>query len=543
MLSNGNHSCLRYHVLILIALLGLGLLFRVAHLDQKVFWVDEVATALRAAGYTKQEITVTLSDGVLHTPAELLRYQQLTPNRSLSDAMAAFQKSPEHAPLYFLLTRFWMQLFGSSVTAIRSFSVVCSLLALPGIYWLSRLLFGAGLVNWIAVGLMAISPFFVAYAQEARAYSLWVLMLVLSGTMLLRAIKHNTIARWALYGLMLSLSFYTSLLSLLVASGQGLYVAATEKFHWSQRVQRFGIAFMAALVALLPWLWLVAQSWRTIEANTTWMRVPLSSFAKVTIWFYSAAILYFDVPVIMEPWPIAVVEIVVASGVTAVILYGFYKLYQKSIQQWLFVFLISLSVPFTLILIDAVSNGRYSTAPRYWLPFHLGAQLAVAYLLSEKLAANSNQRLRWQSIAVFLILLSILSNFVHFETSPRYLKSRSLHNPFIAEIINQAEQALILSESQNVIDLLSLSHSLNQNVRLKILPTSELVQQLNLTATEGLANQIFPIANQSELFLFNPSPEVQQQLQNICLQESYQPELLAGEISLSLWRLKLNHSC
>jgi uncharacterized membrane protein len=545
MLSSDNRFQLRLHVLLVVTFLSLGLIVRIAHLDRKVFWVDEVATALRAAGYTKQEITAALSDGAIHTPAELLRYQQLTRDRSLADAVAAFQKSPEHAPLYFLLTRFWMQLFGSSVTAIRSFSVVCSLLVLPGMYGLSWLLFGASRIAWIAVGLMAISPFFVAYAQEARPYSLWVLMLILSGATLLRAIKHNTLGSWALYGLMLSLSFYTSLLSLLVASGQGLYVAAIETFRLGQRLQRFGIVFGAALVALLPWIWIVVQSWQTVEANTTWMRMPLSSFAKVTIWFYSAAILYFDVPVITEPWPIAVIEIVVASGVVAVILYGFYKLRQQSVSQWLFILSLSLPVPLALILVDAITNGRYSTAPRYWLPFHLGAQLAVAYLLGEKLTSKYNKRLRWQSIAVFLIGLSLLSNLIHFETSPRYLKSRSLHNSSIAKIINKANRPLIISESQNTIDLLSLSHSLDQDVRLKIL-SADLMQQLNASLKqENSDQQAFSAANQSQFFLFNPSPEVQQRLQNTCfqLQEAYQPELLMGELSLSLWHLKLNPNC
>ena len=99
------------------------MLFRVAHLDQKVFWVDEVATVIRAAGYTKTEVIAQLATGKLHTPTDLLAYQQITPERTLADTLSALVQSPEHAPLYFLLTRFWMQLFGSSMVAVRSFSV------------------------------------------------------------------------------------------------------------------------------------------------------------------------------------------------------------------------------------------------------------------------------------------------------------------------------------------------------------------------------------------------------------------------------------
>lgn len=545
-------------------LLSLGLVFRVVNLDHKVFWVDEVATALRAAGYTRQEVTETLADGALHTPSELLSYQQLTPNRSLSNALLAFQQSPEHAPLYFLLTRFWMQLFGSSIAAIRSFSVVCSLLLLPVIYWLSQLLFKQAYVSWITVALMAISPFFIAYAQEARPYSLWVLLLALSGGGLLQALQRNTMSNWALYALTLVLSCYTSLLTLGVAIGQALYVFATER-QFSQRVQRFGLAWIVAIITLLPWLWKAGQSWQTIQANTTWMRMPLDSFAKVTIWFYSAAILYFDVPVITEPRLIAAAEIAVAVGVVAVVVYAYYRLCERTPQRiWLFVLSLSLPVPLALILLDLISNGRYSTAPRYLLPFHLGTQLAVAYLLGDRLSKSITPSLNWRGIAVFLVSISLLSNLVHFETSPRYLKSRSLHNLPISAIVNQVRQPLLITESENTIDLLSLSHSLNQDVLLKILPTSELFEQLHQESTEAsdsAQSQISPpFADQwksskslalnslsdrfcKTIFLFNPSPNLKHQLQQnpqLGLEQRYYPQvLLPGEIALSLWQIKL----
>lgn len=582
MLSKANYTQLqapfRIGILLGIILLCLGLVFRVVNLDHKVFWVDEVTTALRAAGYTKQEVTQILADGAPHTPADLLSYQQLTPNRPLSTAITAFQQSPEHAPLYFLLTRLWMQQFGSSVTAIRSFSVACSLLLLPAIYWLSRLLFGATYPGWIVVGLVAISPLFIAYAQEARPYSLWLLTLVVSGGSLLQALQSNTVSNWAMYALALGLSFYTSLLSLGVALGQVVYVLVTEQFQFNRRVRRFGWAWGMAVIALLPWLWQAGQSWQAVQANTTWMRMPLASFAKVIIWFYSAAILYFDVPVILKPRLIAAAEIAVAIGVVAVIVVAFYTLCQQTSRRiWLFVLSLSLPVPFALILLDLISDGRYSTAPRYLLPFHLGTQLAVAYLLSHQLAGkNKAIGWKWQGVAAFLLAMSLLSNLVHFETSPRYLKSRSLHNLPIAAVVNQTRRPLLVTEAENTIDLLSLSHSLNQEVLLKILPTTMLVEQLSQEFADAFnsdyasdhartlkyINPVFATGTQSDqkftasetdaqsckpIFLFNPSPLLKQQLQqnsHLRLEQRYYPDLLLpGEIALSLWQITLNQAC
>lgn len=527
---------------LLIGLLLIGLTFRFINLDRKVFWVDEVITVIRAAGYTKSEVTDILADGSLHTPQELLAYQKLTPNRSLADAVAAFQKSPEHTPLYFLLVRFWMQLFGNSVTAIRSFSVLCSLLLLPALYWLSQLLFGSARVSQIVVMLMAISPFFVAYAQEARPYSLWLLLLTLSSGALLRALERNTLSNWAVYALTLTLSLATSLLSFCVLLGQAVYVA----LHRRLQLRRFSLAALSATAAMLPWLWLIGQQWQTLQANTTWMRLPIEGFAKVTIWFYSVAILYFDVPVIFDPKWVAAGEIAVAAAVVAVIAYAFYKLYQSNYR--LFVLSLSLPVPLTLILIDLFSGGRYSTAPRYMLPFHLGSQLAVAYLFSKKLQFDFNSAIsarRWQRVFALIILLCLLSNLTQMGTSPKYLKNRSLHNFPIAAIINQADQPLLLAESFNMIDLISLSYLLEPEVKLQILPTAQLEQLIhqsfaseNIAPVNNAANQRFC----DNVFLFNPSAELQQQIQQdspLQIEERYRPPVLtASEFILSVWQLK-----
>lgn len=76
-----------------------------------------------------------------------------------------------HPPLYYLLLHFWIYMFGSSETAVRSLSVLfsCGFL-LVSYYMLRRFL-----DRWLALGmvaLLAVSPFFVFYGYEARPYAL-----------------------------------------------------------------------------------------------------------------------------------------------------------------------------------------------------------------------------------------------------------------------------------------------------------------------------------------------------------------------------------
>jgi len=102
---------------IVLVILTSGVFFRITNIESKVYWVDEVATSIRVSGYTKQEVTQNLAILEFISVKDLQSFQKLTDKKDLTDTFSALIKSPEHSPLYFILTRFWVQLFGSSVVA------------------------------------------------------------------------------------------------------------------------------------------------------------------------------------------------------------------------------------------------------------------------------------------------------------------------------------------------------------------------------------------------------------------------------------------
>ncbi|NER30255.1 MAG: hypothetical protein F6J89_22180 [Symploca sp. SIO1C4] len=69
---------------------------------------------------------------------------------------------------------------------------------------------------------MAVSPFQVLYAQEAREYSLWTVTILLSTAALLKAMRSPSHSSWGIYTVSLTLGFYKTILSTLVAMGQGI---------------------------------------------------------------------------------------------------------------------------------------------------------------------------------------------------------------------------------------------------------------------------------------------------------------------------------
>jgi len=77
----------------------------------------------------------------------------------------------QHPPLYYSLLHYWQIVFGDLQGAVRSFSALCSTLALPYIYGATwRFLNRTTAI--ITLIILAFSPFHIRFAQEARMYGL-----------------------------------------------------------------------------------------------------------------------------------------------------------------------------------------------------------------------------------------------------------------------------------------------------------------------------------------------------------------------------------
>ncbi|WP_179228535.1 glycosyltransferase family 39 protein [Leptolyngbya ohadii] len=565
----------RSQIWFIVIPLLLGIFLRFTHLADKVYWVDEVATSIRIAGTTRAQVTEQFATGQILTVQQLLDVQTLDPALPWSATFNALRQSPEHAPLYFLLARLWMQFLGheighetgNSIAQIRSLSVLFSLLSLPAMFWLSSELFRGELwrsaeggyversrqVSLIAVSLLSVSPFFVAYAQEARPYSLWSLSLLLMGASLLRAIRTEKLGNWILYAFSAAIGLYTSLLSLPVFLGQGVYVAICwgrqKLFHW-------GFAAIASLLLFSPWIWVIVSQLDTVQDNTTWTRLPLGFLPMVAIWLYTLAVLFFDVPVVTNPAIVGLAQIATATALVGLMGFALRELIRKTPRKiWLFLITFCVALPIPLIVFDLFANGRLSTAPRYLMPVHLGILLTIAFLLFERIPdlftdlfknpfekiTHSSQsaplapqfweepkqhRRFWSGVFAGLIFISLCSCLFQLQQPSRYHKSRSLSNPPIAAIVNQTKSPLVLAEASQTMDLLSLSHLLNPDVRIRI----GAIDALPTWADD------FPGA-----FVFNPSIELQENLQKqgVSIQNRYQPQqLVPTEMSLSLWQVQ-----
>ena len=89
-----------------------------------------------------------------------------------------FREARNQLPLYYLLVRPWISV-GKSEFVLRFFSTLWATISIPLIARLGYRLGGAR-VAVLAAFMLAVSPFHIWYAQEARTYTLLVAVMIVA---------------------------------------------------------------------------------------------------------------------------------------------------------------------------------------------------------------------------------------------------------------------------------------------------------------------------------------------------------------------------
>ena len=129
-------------LLVLAFLVGLSLALRTQAIHAR-FWIDE-----------------GLSVGISSHP--------------LGDIPGVLRKDGS-PPLYYLILKLWMSVFGSGEADTHALSVAFAIFTVPAAWLGGRALFGDR-AAWIAALLAAINPFLTYYSQETRMYALVALL-------------------------------------------------------------------------------------------------------------------------------------------------------------------------------------------------------------------------------------------------------------------------------------------------------------------------------------------------------------------------------
>jgi uncharacterized membrane protein len=524
---------------LVVVLLLLGVFFRFVNIDRKVYWFDETFTSLRISGYTVAETVGQVCNGQEIGVKDLQKYQRLAPEKTLTDTIQSLAiEDAQHPPLYYVLTRFWGQLFGSSVAVTRSVAALMSLLAFPCIYWLCLELFESSLVGWVAVALIAVSPFHVLYAQEAREYSLWSVTTLLSSATLLRAMRLQTKLGWLMYAVSVTLGLYTFLFSVLVMIAHGVYVFVIERFRFTQRVIAYLLASLVGFLAFTPWVVAVITNLGKVNETTGWTSNKISRLSLIKSWIVNLSYFFIDFNFdLRSVYNDSVLKSIVKFLIPVILIFVGYSIYFlcRNTQQriWLFILTLIGVTALPLAMPDLIFGGVRSQASRYLIPTYLAIQLAVAYLLATQIisAVNNKRRKLWQVVMVLLISAGVMSCAISSQAETWWLKALNIYTPQMVRIINQSANPLLIVScegSSSIGDPMFLSHVLAPKVRLRLVNKSNVAQ-----ISDNFSS------NFSDVFLYNPYYNTIPQvfLDQVENQQKYKIEKNIYPESLGLWKL------
>lgn len=150
--------------------------------------------------------------------------------------------------LYYGVLWVWRRIFGDSVFAFRSVSVLFAALTVPVLYAVGARLYGRT-TGLIAALLLATNAFVLTYAQEARAYALVLLLTTVATYFFVDALEGSERSLYA-YVVFSALAFYAHFFSVFVTLGQAciILLARRRAAIW----RRWGAAYGAMGILVAP---------------------------------------------------------------------------------------------------------------------------------------------------------------------------------------------------------------------------------------------------------------------------------------------------
>lgn len=184
------------HPLLLLMWIILAAMLRFNQLTGKTPSTPELATLVFSLGHGFLEVPL---DQVISLDT-LMQPLQPDSTSGIGDVIHHMKTDP-HPPTYFVLTHLWIKLFTPSdelslLAVARSLSAILGVASIPAMFGFGWLAFRSRLVGQITAGLMAVSPYGIYLAQEARHYTLTILWLIASLCCLVvatRCLYHRTI--------------------------------------------------------------------------------------------------------------------------------------------------------------------------------------------------------------------------------------------------------------------------------------------------------------------------------------------------------------
>lgn len=257
-------------LILLAVLVMLGAAARLYRPAEKSLWSDEIATIATSLGNSIDPDAYRLRherfDPPAPVPANVYRLKALQSHGAgnLAQTIRVLQ-SNVHPPLFFGLMNLWIHAVGLEPGQLRLPAIFFGILAIPLMYGFALRLAdldsarfsGAARPSFalLATGMMALSAYQIDHAQDARQYTLLILLALLAGWLCLTLVRQagRDWRPWLGLALVLAAGLYTQYFFMGFAGFIILYLA------WQGRRDKVFLLMAAGLALLVaglfgPWL-------------------------------------------------------------------------------------------------------------------------------------------------------------------------------------------------------------------------------------------------------------------------------------------------
>ena len=219
----------------LIALLSLiillGLFLRVYDIGEESFWIDEAATV-----YTTQQ----------------------SPSEIIEDIYITTKQAPEYyegggsPPFYFIVANYWTKLVGLSEAKLRLLSAIFGAISIFMVFTIGRMLFEYR-TGLIAAFMLAINFMHINYSQEARGYSLIILLTLFTVYFLINGLNGKKRMYWVGFTIAGALLIYTHYFGFFILFFEALYVLVFFK-QYKNSMKKAIMSAIGTFVLYIPWI-------------------------------------------------------------------------------------------------------------------------------------------------------------------------------------------------------------------------------------------------------------------------------------------------
>lgn len=320
--------------------------------------------------------------------------------------IARYTATDVHPPMFYWFLKVWTAVFGHTEFGLRSMSVFFGAVAAVFGFLLTRRQFGRKAAI-VGIFILAISPLFIRYSQEARMYTMAAAIVLSATYVMIRALESKSRKLWVLYGVLVSLGMWTHYFTALAWIAHWVWRYITIRKTGARKKvpakkffdKNWLTAYIVAVALFLPWLPAMAIQLIVVQAGGFWIQ-PVG---VDTVTGYFGTLVFFLEHDHVTGWLSA--ALAVMGVLITVLAVRNYRSGNDTFKRNYALLLCLAAVPPILLFIASLPPLTSSFVERYVLP----AAAASAFFVGVTLVYGLSKTKIWKQVIIYAVIVAMLA--------------------------------------------------------------------------------------------------------------------------------------